>query len=190
MTLGRQRAAHPNGNPSGNRSSLTRTSRSSSVPVITSPWSVRAKPRSTSLGLRGAMAAAHAIMTGGWLPESGPGPPPDGSSTRTVSRMTLTCFPSVSVTDWLKLHGAAGLRLNFVPLRPGALSTSPIAIYVPCADVLQMPNSGCFAALQRTEAVLSVSTPLQLRPVIVASNLRAGIVSCAGCEKDNVDAAA
>ena len=65
-----------------------------------------------------------------------------------------------------------------------------MAIYVPCADVLQIPNSGCFAALQPTEAVLSVSTPLQLRPVTVASNLLAGIVPWAGCEKDNVDSTA
>jgi hypothetical protein len=61
---------------------------------------------------------------------------------------------------------------------------------VPCADVLQIPNSGCFAARQHTEAMLSVITPLQLRPVTVASNLRAGIVPWAGCEKDNVDDAA
>jgi hypothetical protein len=92
--------------------------------------------------------------------------------------------------DWLKLHGAAGLRLNFVPLRPGALSTSPIAIYVPCAAVLQMPNSGCCAALHGTEVVLSVIVPLQLQPTTVASKLRAGIVPWAGCEKDNVDVAA
>jgi hypothetical protein len=60
-------------------------------------------------------------------------------------------------------------------------------IRAPCADVLQSPNSGCFAALQLTEAVLSVITPRQQRPVTVASNRLAGIVPCAGCEKDSVD---
>src|SRR5262249_57160659 len=89
-----------------------------------------------------------------------------------------------------RLHGAVAPRLNFVPLRPAALSTSSTAIYVPCADVFQIPNSGCFAALQLTEAVLSVMTPQQWRPVTVASNRLAGIVPCAACEKDNVDSAA
>src|SRR5262247_1576005 len=161
----RRLAAHPNGNPSGSRSSLTGTSRSSSFPSMASPLSVMAKPRSTSPVLY-------------------------GLSTRTTSSTSLTWFPSVKVTDRMRLHGAVGPRLNFVLLRPAVLSTSPMAIYVPCADVLQIPNSGCFAALQLTEAVLSVITPLQLRPVTVASNRLAGTVPWAGCEKDNIDSAA
>src|SRR5262245_36633898 len=112
-----------------------------------------------------------------------------GLSTRIASSTHLTWRPSVSVTDCTRLHGAAGLRLNFVPLRPAALSTSPTAIYVLCPDVFQIPNSGCFIALQFTEPVLSVMTPLQWRPVMVASNRLAGSVPCAGCEKDNVDSA-
>src|SRR5262249_53109046 len=161
MAFGLRLAAHPNGKPSGSRSSLAGMSRSSSSPVMTSPLSVIAKPHSTS-------------------------PILPGLSTRIASSTHLTWCPSVRVTDCTRLHGAVGPRLNFVPLRPAALSTSPTARYVPCANVLQIPNSGCFTALQHTEAVLSVITPRQPRPVMVASNRRAGIVPCPGCEKDNV----
>src|SRR5215475_5598799 len=186
--LASQACRSPNGNPSGSRSSLACTSRSSSLPVMISPLSVMLKPRSTCLILRGPIAATLAIIGDRW-PESGSSLSPDGLFTRTVSSTSLTWFPSVNVIDWMRRHGTVEPRLNFVPLRPTALSTSPIAIYVPCADVLQIPNSGCFSALQLTEAVLSVITPLQRRPVIVASNRLAGIVPWAGCEKDNVDSA-
>ena len=46
-----------------------------------------------------------------------------GLPTRTASSTSLTCFPSVNVTDWMRLHGAVGLRLGY-PLKAGHLMTS------------------------------------------------------------------
>jgi len=73
--------------------------------------------------------------------------------------MTLMCFPSVSVTDWLKLHGAVGFRLNFVPQQ----------WIMPHVDrpIIMMRQTHLRVRLQRFDGVLGAYVRLeqmQVRP--------------------------